>query len=62
MVDPEHAPPYTPSQFINIPGFKVYNRRIKNQELNDILVVHVSHFAQQRAFRRAKAIKTAIIY
>lgn len=45
MVDPEHATPYTPSQFINIPGFKVYKRRIKNQELNEIRFVHVSLFA-----------------
>lgn len=42
MVDPGPAPPYTPSQFINNPGFKVYKRQIKNQELNVILIVHVS--------------------
>ena len=41
--------PLPPSQFINTSGFKVYKRQIKKQELNGILVVHVSIFTPKPA-------------
>lgn len=48
MVDPGPASPYAPSRFINIPGFKVYKRQSKNQELNVFLIVHVSFSSYPR--------------